>query len=87
MTTVRELADSFPELHEKGATFDYAIPITWCDDVKAKTGIWPQYFVWFYPKSGENGHIWGKPFPLNDEAKETLQLYEAALNGNPNNSY
>lgn len=81
MITIRELADSFPELHEEGATFDYAIPIDWCDDVKAKTNIWPQEFVWFYPKRGEPGHIWGVPFPLTDEAKETLRLYNEVLNG------
>lgn len=82
MTTIRDLTDRFPELHEKGATFDYAIPISWVEDVKAKTGIWPIEFVWFYPKSGEYGHIWGKPFPLTDGAKEILAKYEAAINGN-----
>lgn len=82
METIRDLADSFPELHEKGATFDYAIPINWVNDVKEKIGIYPTEFVWFYPKSGEYGHIWGKPFPLTDEAKETLRKYEEAINAN-----
>lgn len=55
-------------------TFDSALPIDWCDDVKAKTGVWPHGFVWSYPDKS----IWGEPFALTAEARDLLAKYKEA---------
>lgn len=87
--SIRDLTKYYPQLHEEGATFDTALPQNWVDDFKDKTGEFPFGFVWFYPKSGQPGHIWGKPFPLTKEAQELLAKYEKAIapENYPNNQY
>lgn len=72
--TMRDLVEAEGSL--VGETFDYALPIGWVDDVKAKTGEWPRFFVWHYPRRGLPGHIFGQPFPLTPSANRLLDKYE-----------
>lgn len=61
-------------LKERGQ-FDYAIPQPWLDDLKEITGVYAIHcFVWFYPKEGE-GRIFGHPYPLTDEGRFLLNIY------------
>lgn len=72
--TIRDLAES-DEALQALETFDYAIPIGWVDDVKAKTGEYPEHFVWAY----RQGSIWGEPWPLTPEAEALLRRYNAVV--------
>jgi hypothetical protein len=71
---------SFIELADKAKevlglkTYDTALPIHWCDDVKALTGTWPSGFVWGY---GEG--VWGSPVPLTTAAVKLLTQYQNAV--------
>jgi len=71
--TFRDLAEAAVARGELG-TFDYALPLDWCDDVRAKTGESPFGFVWSYPPKS----IWGEPFALTVEAAALLTKYEEA---------
>lgn len=61
----------FTELLSDG-TFDYAIPSNWSDHVNEVTGKNTWLFVWHYPK---DKYIFGYPFPLSRDAKNTLKEY------------
>lgn len=74
--SIGQLADLAVARGELG-TFDTALPIAWCDDVRAKTGESPFGFVWSYPPDS----MWGQPFPLTVEAKALLDRYEATPRG------
>ncbi len=69
----------FPELRSDGC-FDYALPITWVDEVEKVTGICPtRLFVWFYPKR-ELVDKYGAselPYPLSKDGIDVLKEYNA----------
>lgn len=69
--SLTELADKAYESLGLEA-YDTALPIQWCDDVKAKTGTWPYGFVWGYGKG-----VWGMPIPLTTKAIQLLEAYNA----------
>jgi hypothetical protein len=55
-----------------GNAWDWALPQEWVDDFYKKTGTYPAgMFVWSYHKAG----VFGKPFPLNEEAENLLEKY------------
>lgn len=75
--TMRELVEDDPYLQgPEVQTYDYAIPQGWVDDVKAKTGEYPEGFVWMYkPES-----IWGEPYGVTQRAKDLLERYNKINN-------
>lgn len=59
---------------DPGWAWDTALPVDWCDDVAAVTGVWPadEAIVWAYaPRS-----LFGHPHPLTRSATELLARYE-----------
>ena len=73
--SIGDLADLAVARGELG-TFDFALPIQWADDVRAKTGKSPFGIVWSYPGSS----IFGEPFALTNEGAAILAEYAARQN-------
>ena len=69
--SIGDLAELAVKAGELG-TYDTALPLTWCDNVRRLTGESPLGFVWSYPAKS----IWGKPFPLTTTAREMLAEVE-----------
>lgn len=60
----------------RDATFDFALPQGWVDDVYRLTGIYPApYFVWLY----EKGSYSGCACPICEAGKELLANYAQRL--------
>ena len=70
--SIGDLAELAVKAGELG-TYDTALPLTWCDNVRRLTGESPFGFVWSYPAES----IWGKPFPLTTSARELLAKVES----------
>ena len=67
-----DLIDADPYLATH--TYDTALPQDWVDAVYQVTGTYPApLFVWVYD---EDARFWGRPYPLNDDAKEVLARYQ-----------
>lgn len=74
--TIREAIDQAISALLMGSAWDYALPQAWVDDVFKVTGVYPTYFVWWYPNEGW-GHIYGLPFPVSGEAVQLLDRYNS----------
>lgn len=55
------------------ATFDTALPLTWCDQVNTCLGEWPREFVWAYDPLAPVGV--GRPCALTPAANLLLDRY------------
>lgn len=73
-TTIGDLTEQIPELHAPGVAFDTALPLDWTDEYSdLMGGHFPLEFVWIYVP----GSAFGRPFPLTEEARHNLQLFQS----------
>lgn len=70
--TKRDLIDA--DAYLAANTYDPALPQDWVDDVYRLTGVYPApLFVWIYDAEAR---IFGRPYPLDDYAKDLLTRYQ-----------
>ena len=70
--SIRELAEA---RESELGTFDYALPVGWCNEMHDLIGEWPHGFVWSYSAPST---IFGRPFPLTAAATDQLARLTAA---------
>ena len=71
---MRTMRDAVESLNLK-ATFDYAVPQQWWDDVYKKTGMGVSGVVWLYD---DEAPIFGRPYSVTLYGWMVLRMYDIA---------